>query len=70
MATAAVIRSDEQIQNDVLFELKWDPRIHPMRSGLPSRVESSRSWAPLILTQNIGLPRKPPAERESRGQRN
>ena len=34
MATAAVIRSDEQIQNDVMFELKWDPRIHPNEIGV------------------------------------
>ena len=34
MATAPVIRSDEQIQNDVLFELKWDPRIHPNEVGV------------------------------------
>jgi osmotically-inducible protein OsmY len=34
MATAAVIRSDEQIQNDVMFELKWDPRIHPNEVGV------------------------------------
>lgn len=34
MATAPIIRSDEQIQNDVLFELKWDPRIHPNEVGV------------------------------------
>jgi osmotically-inducible protein OsmY len=34
MATAPVIRSDEQIQNDVMFELKWDPRIHPNEVGV------------------------------------
>jgi osmotically-inducible protein OsmY len=34
MATAAVIRSDEQIQSDVMFELKWDPRIHPNEVGV------------------------------------
>ncbi len=34
MATAPIIRSDEQIQNDVMFELKWDPRIHPNEVGV------------------------------------
>ncbi|HEY1469892.1 MAG TPA: BON domain-containing protein [Candidatus Acidoferrum sp.] len=34
MATTAVIRSDEQIQNDVMFELKWDPRIVPNEIGV------------------------------------
>ena len=34
MATAAIIRSDEQIQNDVMFELKWDPRILPNEIGV------------------------------------
>ena len=34
MATAAIIRSDEQIQNDVMLELKWDPRILPNEIGV------------------------------------
>src|SRR5258708_26843447 len=34
MATAPVIRSDELIQNDVMFELKWDPRILPNEIGV------------------------------------
>src|SRR5712671_1780194 len=29
MATATIIRKDEQIQQDVLAELKWDARVHP-----------------------------------------
>ena len=34
MATAAIIRSDEQIQSDVMLELKWDPRILPNEIGV------------------------------------
>src|SRR3981189_1885182 len=34
MATAAVIRSDHQIQMDVLEELKWDARVQPNEVGV------------------------------------
>jgi osmotically-inducible protein OsmY len=34
MATAAVIRSDDQIQMDVLDELKWDARVQPNEIGV------------------------------------
>src|SRR5437879_13255185 len=33
-ATAAVARSDEQIQKDVLAELKWDARVQPNEIGV------------------------------------
>src|SRR5256712_5927618 len=33
-ATAAVARSDEQIQKDVLAELKWDARLQPNEIGV------------------------------------
>jgi osmotically-inducible protein OsmY len=34
MATAAVIRTDDQIQMDVLDELKWDARVQPNEIGV------------------------------------
>src|ERR1700737_409365 len=34
MATATIIRKDEQIQKDVLAELKWDARIQPNEIGV------------------------------------
>jgi osmotically-inducible protein OsmY len=34
MATAAVIRTDNQIQMDVLDELKWDARVQPNEVGV------------------------------------
>ena len=34
MATAAVIRTDNQIQMDVLDELKWDARVQPNEIGV------------------------------------
>jgi osmotically-inducible protein OsmY len=34
VATAAVIPSDEQIQKDVLAELKWDARVQPNEIGV------------------------------------
>jgi osmotically-inducible protein OsmY len=34
MATAAVIRGDDQIQLDVLDELKWDARVQPNEIGV------------------------------------
>src|SRR3981081_823503 len=34
MATASGIRGDEQIQKDVLAELKWDPRVQPNEIGV------------------------------------
>jgi osmotically-inducible protein OsmY len=34
MATPAVIRSDDQIQMDVLDELKWDARVQPNEIGV------------------------------------
>ena len=38
---------DEQIQDQVLAELEWDPRVRstqrPMPSGLPSRYKVTRS---------------------------
>ena len=33
-ATAAVARSDDQIQKDVLAELKWDARVQPNEIGV------------------------------------
>src|SRR5437660_11923473 len=34
IATATVTRSDEQIQRDVLAELKWDARVQPNEIGV------------------------------------
>jgi len=34
MATAAITRTDEQIQQDVLAELKWDTRVGPNEVGV------------------------------------
>jgi osmotically-inducible protein OsmY len=34
MATATIIRKDEQIQQDVLAELKWDARVQPNEIGV------------------------------------
>src|SRR6267378_1374174 len=34
MATAAVIRGDDQLQLDVLDELKWDARVQPNEIGV------------------------------------
>jgi osmotically-inducible protein OsmY len=34
MVTATVIRTDEQIQKDVLAELKWDARVQPNEIGV------------------------------------
>jgi len=34
MATATMTRTDEQIQLDVLEELKWDARVHPNEIGV------------------------------------
>lgn len=34
MATATMTRTDEQIQLDVLDELKWDARVHPNEIGV------------------------------------
>ncbi|MGZ3679928.1 MAG: BON domain-containing protein, partial [Ktedonobacterales bacterium] len=34
MATAATVRSDEEIQRDVLEELKWDTRVQPNEIGV------------------------------------
>src|SRR5712664_4670455 len=34
MATAAVIRGDDQIQLDVLDELKWEARVQPNEIGV------------------------------------
>ena len=34
MATATLLKTDEEIQNDVLAELKWDARIQPNDIGI------------------------------------
>src|SRR5438309_8610882 len=34
IATSRVTRTDEQIQRDVLAELKWDPRVQPNEIGV------------------------------------
>src|SRR3981081_4797543 len=34
ISTAAIPRSDEQIQKDVLAELKWDARVQPNEIGI------------------------------------
>ena len=36
IATATVTRTDEQIQRDVLAELKWDARVQPNEIGVAS----------------------------------
>jgi len=43
MTTATVSRTDEQIQKDVLAELKWEPRVLPNEMASRSRTASSRS---------------------------
>ena len=40
VATAAATRTDEQIQKDVLAELKWDRASSPTRSAWQSRTAS------------------------------
>ena len=46
MATAAVNRSDEQIQKDVLSKLKWDPVVRPNAVGMAVKDGEVplRSW--------------------------
>src|SRR5437764_6698822 len=34
MATAVEVRTDPQIQTDVLAELKWEPRVRPSEIGV------------------------------------
>src|SRR6267143_7130838 len=34
MATAVEVRTDPQIQTDVLAELKWEPRVRPNEIGV------------------------------------
>jgi osmotically-inducible protein OsmY len=34
MTTVSSVRNDEEIQRDVLEELKWDMRIHPNEVGV------------------------------------
>ena len=36
VATPTVTRADEQIQRDVLAELKWDARVQPNEIGVAS----------------------------------
>jgi hypothetical protein len=48
MATAALIPSDEQIQKDVLAELKWDARVRPNEIGVAVKTASSNS--PILPT--------------------
>jgi osmotically-inducible protein OsmY len=38
MATATIIQKDEQIQQDVLAELKWDARVQPDEVGVSVKV--------------------------------
>lgn len=37
MTTATMTRSDEQIQRDVLAELKWDARVQPNEIGVSAK---------------------------------
>ena len=41
MTASTMVRTDEEIQQDVIAELKWDARIAPTRSASWSRTESS-----------------------------
>jgi hypothetical protein len=38
MATATLIRTDEEIQKDVLAELKWDAQVQPNEIGVSVRT--------------------------------
>jgi osmotically-inducible protein OsmY len=53
IATATVTRSDEQIQRDVLAELKWDARVQPNEIGVAVKDG--------IVTLIGWPPRRPPA---------
>jgi osmotically-inducible protein OsmY len=51
MATATIIRKDEQIQQDVLAELKWDARVQPNEIGVSVRdgVVTLSGWVDSFL---------------------
>ena len=61
IATATVTRSDEQIQRDVLAELKWDARVQPNEIGVAVKdgIVTLIGWVDHL--RSAGLPRKPPA---------
>ena len=42
MATVTETRTDEQIQSDVLAQLKWDARVMPNEIGVAVKEASSR----------------------------
>ena len=51
MATATIIRKDEQIQQDVLAELKWDARVQPNEIGVSVKdgVVALTGWVDSFL---------------------
>jgi osmotically-inducible protein OsmY len=51
MATATLIRTDEEIQRDVLDELKWDARLQPNEIGVAVKdgVVSLTGWVDSYL---------------------
>src|SRR5207302_5088713 len=50
-ATAAVARSDEQIQKDVLSELAWDARLQPNEIGVAVKdgIVTLTGWADSLI---------------------
>ena len=57
---ATTIRTDEQIQRDVLAELKWDARVRPNEIGVAVKdgVVTLTGW--VDPTPRSGPPRRPP----------
>jgi osmotically-inducible protein OsmY len=53
MATATFIHTDEEIQKDVLAELKWDAQVQPNEIGVSVRdgVVTLTGWKQSALAQ-------------------
>jgi len=51
MATATLTRRDEQIQQDVLAELKWDARVQPNEIGISAKdgIVTLTGWVDSFL---------------------
>ena len=54
MATMMATKTDEELQEDVLDEMKWDARLHPNEIGVAVKDGVVWPWMGRLLHQEVG----------------
>jgi len=58
--TEAPMKTDTQLQTEVIAELAWEPSVHAAQIGVESRTAWSRSPAMSAVSWKSGMPSEQP----------